>query len=255
MGVADIKQRWLAIKNRVGGTLGPDAKPLEIRAAIVDAIEDRVEPIGRGRRRCPFNRVVIRVVTRTADDKAAFKTVFADLDAKVRERLQEIRCDPIEIEYVTSFVTKAPAGWSEGQLFAIECQQREREAAPTIAPSGPAIRIQVLSGTAARKSYVFGDSTILVGRTMEARDPSGRRRRNHVAFDDGNTTVSRAHARFKLDPAARRYHVLDDGSLHGTTVVRGGETIHVPQRDPRGVLIQSGDEIQFGDAAVRVIIE
>jgi len=256
MGVADLKQRWIAMKQRVSGTLGADAKPLEIRAAIVDAIEDRVQPIGRGRRRLPYNRVVIRVVTRSADDKPALKAVFADLDAKVRERLQEIRCEPPqEIEYVTSFTAKAPAGWPESQVFSIECQQRARETAPTLASSTPAIRIQVLSGTATRKTYAFGDSTILVGRTMEARDPAGRRRRNHVAFDDSNTTVSRAHARFKLDPAARRYHVLDDGSLHGTTVVRGGETIHVPQRDPRGVLIQSGDEIQFGDAAVRVIIE
>src|SRR5947209_18398455 len=94
MGVADIRQRWLAIKNRVSGTLGPDAKPLEIRAAIVDAIEDRVQPIGRGRRRFPYNRIVIRIVTPSSDDKPAFKAVFADLDAKVRERLQEIRCEP-----------------------------------------------------------------------------------------------------------------------------------------------------------------
>src|SRR5262249_39566016 len=120
------------------------------------------------------------------------------------------------------FAAKAPAGWPEGQVFSIECQQRDRETAPTIGPSAPAIRIQVLSGTATRKTYLFGDSTVLVGRTMEARDPSGRRRRNHGGVDASHTTVRRAHARFKLDAAARRYHVLDDGSLHGTTVVRGG---------------------------------
>jgi hypothetical protein len=255
MRVADVKQRWLAIKSRVSGTLGPDAKPLEIRAAIVDAIEDRVEPIGRGRRRLPYNRIVIRVVTPSSDDKTAFKAVFADLDARVRERLQEIRCEPPpDIEYVTSFASKAPAGWPEGRVFSIDCQQRAVET-PTLAPSALTVRVQVIGGTATKKNYVFGDSTILVGRTVEARDPAGRRRRNHVAFDDANTTVSRAHARLKLDPARRRYHVLDDGSLHGTVVIRGGETIHVPQRDPRGVLIQSGDEIHFGDAAVRVTIE
>lgn len=258
MGVVDFKQHWQAIKNRVNGTLGPDAKPLEIRAAVVDAIEDRVEAVGRGRRTFPYNRVAIRVLMPTKQDKPALEAVFAELDARVRERLDEIRCDrPAAIEYSLSFVSKAPANWSEGMLFSIDCQRRDRpepEAPPAPPLTTPALRVQVLTGAATRKTYAFTESIVFVGRTIEAKDAAGRRRRNHVAFEDGNATVSRAHARFKYDAPRRCYHLLDDGSVHGTVVIRGGETLEVPKRDPRGVLIQSGDEIQFGDAMVRVTI-
>jgi len=77
---------------------------------------------------------------------------------------------------------------------------------------------------------------------------------SHVAFEDANSSVSRAHARLKFDPVRRKYQLLDEGSVHGTLIVRRGETIQVPRRDPRGVLVQSGDEIQLGEASVRIVI-
>ena len=78
-------------------------------------------------------------------------------------------------------------------------------------------------------------------------------RRNHVAFDDDNSSVSRAHAKLTYDKVRREYRLLDNGSARGTRIVRGETTIPV-LRDPRGVRIQSGDEIELGEASVRVVI-
>ena len=95
---------------------------------------------------------------------------------------------------------------------------------------------------------------VTIGRTEAVRDTSGRTRWNQVAFDAQASTVSRAHATVKYDGTRAEYRVLDDGSARGTAVVRAGAVIVVP-RDPRGVRLQSDDEIRFGDAAVRVTIE
>jgi predicted component of type VI protein secretion system len=43
----------------------------------------------------------------------------------------------------------------------------------------------------------------------------------------------------------------DDGSEHGTSIVRQGRSLQVP-RGSRGVRLESGDEIVLGDARVRV---
>jgi hypothetical protein len=255
MRLSDIRRRFNTVKNFLGGPLGPDAKPLEIRAAIVDAIESRVEPVGRGQRALPSTRIVVRVLARTPGDRSSLELTFADFDAKVRERLQEIRCDiPQPLDVSVSFLKKAPSDWAGGQLFSVDCQRRAKEDPSSLSASVPWVRVNVLKGTATKKAYTFRELTILMGRTPEVRESAGRGRRNHVAFEDVNASVSRAHARLKFDTVRRRYQLLDDGSVHGTLVVRRGETIEVPKRDPRGVLVQSGDEIQLGEATIRLVI-
>ena len=87
---------------------------------------------------------------------------------------------------------------------------------------------------------------------------SAATRRNRVAFldaRDGVTeTVGRAHARLRFDAGSRSYRLFDDGSSNGTSIIRDGTTIAVPPRDPRGVRVQSGDEIQVGRALLRIEI-
>jgi pSer/pThr/pTyr-binding forkhead associated (FHA) protein len=68
---------------------------------------------------------------------------------------------------------------------------------------------------------------------------------------DANQTVSRRHAHIAYEPAGRCFRLHDDGSEHGTGVVRLGRTVAVP-RGTRGVRLESGDEIVLGDARVRV---
>jgi pSer/pThr/pTyr-binding forkhead associated (FHA) protein len=81
-------------------------------------------------------------------------------------------------------------------------------------------------------------------------------RRNDVAFlendDERNRTVTRGHAEIRYDRGRGEYRVFDEGSANGTRIVRSGEVIEVPPRDPLGVALRTGDELQFGTAAVRV---
>jgi pSer/pThr/pTyr-binding forkhead associated (FHA) protein len=106
---------------------------------------------------------------------------------------------------------------------------------------------------------VLSDTRILIGRTAEPVDRAGRPRRNHVVFLDEasehNATVGRAHASIRFEADRRQFRLFDDGSHNGTRIVRQGETIDVTPHNPVGVALLSGDEIQFGTAAVVVTIE
>src|SRR5688500_9160529 len=88
----------------------PDATaaPLELLEAALDELEKKVEPAGRGTRVFPYNRIVVNVAQRTAD-RAAIDAVFERLEARLRERLAEVRCDaPAAI--ATSVVVSESAG-------------------------------------------------------------------------------------------------------------------------------------------------
>ena len=99
---------------------------------------------------------------------------------------------------------------------------------------------------------------VRVGRSPAPHDDRGRARRNDVAFlengDDDNKTVTRGHCEIRYSRANGGYRIFDERSANGTRIVRDGEIIDVPANDPIGVAILDGDELQFGNAAVRVAI-
>ena len=80
-------------------------------------------------------------------------------------------------------------------------------------------------------------------------------RANHVVFTEGaggvNDTVCRAHAHIVYDPAANRFQLHDDGSEHGTGIIRAGKTISV-LRGTRGVRLQPDEEVVLGETRVRI---
>ena len=253
--ITDIRQRLRAVKKFLDPPLGRDAAPLELRAAVIDAIEQKVAILGVEQRAFPYDQIVVRLLAPADVDKATVERVFADLGSRVRDRLREVRCEaPRALEIRVSLLKKAPPVWAPGQLFAIAYGTRAGQDAESPSSSWPLVKVAVIKGTATKKVYSFREPAILIGRTEEATDTKGRVRRNHVAFDDRNRAVSRAHARLKYDKARAEYRLLDEGSARGTRVVRGDTMMTVP-RDPRGVRIQSGDEIQVGDALLRVTIE
>jgi FHA domain len=256
--LTNIRQRFRAMKDLLDPPLGADAQPLEIRAAVLDAIEKKVAVRGINDRAFPYGAIAVRLLPSPAADKAALEGVFAGFETRVRTRLAELGCDlPRAFAAAVSIVRKPPAGWLEGQRFSVEYTAADDSAAairPTAAPVIPAIKVTIVKGSAAKKIYTFDQRIVTIGRTAEVRDTNGRTRWNQVAFDTQTSTVSRAHATVKYDAARGEYRVLDDGSARGTAVVRDGTIIPVP-RDPRGVRLRSDDEIRFGDAAVRVTIE
>lgn len=235
--------------------LEADATPLEICQAVLDDIESKVEPLGRGRRTLPYNRIVVRINRPGAGDSGRMHAAFTALPDRIRERLGELQCTQ-GVDVKVAMLKKTPPDWAPARLFAVDYFSSTTR--PGSTPTTASVQIAVLKGAASSKVYNFTEPVISIGRTIDPTGERGQVRRNRVVFldrVDGITeTVGRAHARLRFDPQTGQYHVLDDGSSNGTVVLRGGSTIPVPPRDPRGVRVQSGDEIQVGRAVIRVTL-
>src|SRR5215210_2174824 len=251
-------------------------EPMEIRRAVLDEVESRIVSAGAGKRVFPFNRLRIRLLapgSREKDELEALVGDAWDLPAEVRERLAERGCtvppdldvdvevtdqaDPAfgdrryRIDYERAISTKPAAPPTAGvATVAIP--------APSLAGDRPTLELTVLKGAATQRVYSFPAGRIYVGRLEEIVDDEGRvRRRNDVAFQeegDVNQTVSREHARILYDEASGELRLRAEPGASSTRIFRDGRSIDVSGRDPRGVKIQSGDEIYFGRASVKVTI-
>jgi hypothetical protein len=234
--------------------------------AIVDAVAARLEPAGRGQFVFPFNRLEIAIAAATRAEQSRYEAVFAEapsLEERIRERLKDAGCPVPGLRVSTTFVPRAGTGWTERDFCVdfdrvSEAPPAHEETSPAEAPAADHLRLTVVGGTAEKPAYSFTPGAINLGRCAEVRDSRHRLlRTNHVAFVDAsagaNHTVSRRHAHIDYAADARHYRLCDDGSTHGTSVVRHGKTIPVPSGS-RGVRLLSGDEIVLGDARLRVRI-
>ena len=254
MTITGIRKGWDRVKHLLDGRPGPDFKPLDVLAAVLNELEGKVVPAGGGRRVFPHNRIGVKVLLPPGAERSRFEVALDELESKIRKRFQEIDCEaayPLDVRI--QFLKKAPAAWSAEQTFALDLQKRSPDQ-PAETRASAAVRVQVLTAAGAKRTYTFSEPRILLGRTAEISDRRGGRRRNHVALDEQNTSVSRAHARMVYDAARGGYRLLDEGSTRGTQVIRRGSLIKVPKNDPRGVLLMSGDEIRLGDVVLRVTI-
>jgi FHA domain len=248
----------------VGGLVRSGARePLEVVHAILDAAQQEVQSSGRGRRVFPFNVITLTVLAPSRDARARFEAVFADgpsLHDRLVAHLESTGCsmDDVELDVTVKYDNHSRRNWRSPE-FHIEfarVAKAERRAPPTeTAP--PRVEVTVLTGAAERRTYVLTPSPrIDIGRGAEVRDRQHRLiRTNHVAFVEGsdsvNQSVSRRHAHIAYEPVARCFRLRDDGSEHGTSIVRHGRNLAVP-RGARGVRLEAADEIVLGDARVRV---
>jgi hypothetical protein len=236
------------------------AAPLEVREAIIEEIEQRVEPAGAGRRVLPYNRITVTMLAADKLSRARLQAALAGLQASIVARLNEIRCAiPAGFAVETRYVTRPPAAWTPHQRVAFTYDQRAAPELPAVAANEPArLRITIARGQATQESYTFAESHIRIGRSAQPVDGLGRPRANQVVFvedgDDHTRTVGRAHASIRYDASRREYRVFDDGSHNGTRVMRDGALFDVKPHDPVGVTLRSGDEIQVGTAALRIEI-
>jgi hypothetical protein len=259
--VADKVRRAAAVvESWYDPPLGSDARPLEIRQAIIEDIEHRVEPSGAGRRTLPHALVSAVVVAAEKNDRARLQAGLAGLREAVCARLEEIQCGiphgfTIDIRYV-----KQPrADWAPDQRFALEYSDIGDVPAAAPPPGPPRILVTVLRGQALQSSYSLAEPHVRIGRGPAPVDRAGRPRMNDIVFvedgDEHSRTVGRAHASIHFDAARREYRLFDDGSHNGTRIVRSGTTFDVRPHDPVGVALKAGDEIQLGTAAMTVSIE
>jgi hypothetical protein len=245
--------------------LDGDATPLEIAQAVLDDVERRVQPVGRGERVFPYTHVAVRVLA-AGEARASVEAVFDGFADRVHERLAEVRCAPRRITVTVVCVDEPDEPWPAGRRFDVQ-YTKETAVAAAPAPDAPgtavvteppSLHVTVLKGAATDPAFTFTESTVSIGRSADPTDGFGRVRRNRIAFldtvDGVTETVGRAHARLRFDAVTGEYRLFDEGSSNGTSIVRDGDVIVVHRRDPRGVRVRSGDEIQVGRALLRIEI-
>jgi hypothetical protein len=235
-------------------------EPLEIVLAILDAVERRIEPTGRGTRVFPFNRIELSVVAPSRETRGRLEAVFAGatpLRTRIVDRLQSLGCSPVDVVVEIQYVDRGEPTWSAPEFDLQFARVADPEDNLRELASQPAqIEIRVLHGVMDRWAYSLAAPRIDVGRGAEVRDQRNRLiRTNHVVFSEGagdvNQTVSRKHAHIEYEPVTGHFRLRDDGSEHGTEIVRGGRTISV-LRGTRGARLQSDDEVVLGEARVRI---
>jgi len=235
-------------------------EPLEIVHAILDALDQEVEPTGRGTRVFPFNRIEISVVAPSPEARGRLEAVFegdTPLRTRIVERLQSAGCSPTEVAVAIHYVDRAEANWRAPEFDLQFARVVEPDVENPEHDSKPArIEITALRGVTERWTYSLAAARIDLGRCTEVRDSRNRLiRTNHVVFTEGsadvNQTVSRQHAHITYESSTGHFRLHDDSSGHGTEIVREGRTISVP-RGSRGVRLQSADEIVLGEARLRI---
>ncbi|MDQ3068762.1 MAG: FHA domain-containing protein [Acidobacteriota bacterium] len=255
---------------RVGRAINPpltgDAAPLDLQHAILEAIEARTQPVGGGRREMPDNYVKVRVVAKDAATERAMQLVLSNVRALASARLRELQCEVAPAFRIdVAYVRRRPAGWHADQPMAIEFEAdapsgagRPAPVTPSPGHAQPELVLTILKGRASEATYALREPAVRIGRSSAPVDDRGRARHNHVAFSDGedahSRTVGRGHCEIRYDHATREYRIFDERSANGTRIVRQGEVIDVPPSDPFGIAIRTGDELQFGTAAVGVEI-
>ncbi len=242
------------------GALEPrEREPLEIRTAVLDAIEELAQPLGGGRRGLVHNRVTVKLLSA---DPARRDLLHAVLTAEpglleaVTSRLEAAGCS-VPLDLTVEAVKDAPAhpgaAGAEFELAAsIEkpAAARRDPAAPARA-ARPGAKLIVFSGAGAAEFEITSD-VVNIGRVQEVRGKDHRPvRRNHLFFTEAETGVSRQHAHIRYDSETGEFRIFDDRSARGTRLFSRGEAIDVPPGRGRGELLHSGDEIYFGSVGVR----
>lgn len=246
-----------AIDPRVN--LGSDATMLDLRAAVIEHIEQSVAAAGRGTRVLPGPVVVVQVHPAGFKDPRALGVVMDDLRPVLIERLEAMKCIvPAHFQIQVKVVSRKPAGWESNQRFAVAFEQTRSGRVPgtdIVQPRG--LRLAVRRGSAQKKMFDLLSPVIRIGRTRFPADAQGHVRTNDIAFaDDGSPhsrSVGRGHAEIRFSPGTGTYRVFDQGSANGTRVLRKGRLSEVGANDPAGMAIQPGDELHLGSAIIRVV--
>ena len=140
------------------------ATPLEISQAVLDEVERRVEPVGRGRRVFPYTRLLLRV-RQVHADRAPLESALDGIDLKIRERLAEVRCEaPRTIDVRVAFVEESPAEWRPDQMFAIDCfREAETHAVVETQTPPPAVHAGIAAASAATARTASPETIIAAG--------------------------------------------------------------------------------------------
>jgi len=189
----DVLGRARRLESAIAGRLDQVAKglvssrsrqPLEILLAILEAVEQRIEPTGRGARVFPFNRVEVSIVAPSLEARGRLEAVLGGdtpLQTRVLDRLRSAGCSPVDVVIEVRYVDTAEASWNVpefdlqfARIARPETDRRDLDAQP--AP----IEIRAVVGEMERWAYSLAAPRIDIGRGAEVRDY--RNRLIRVAF-------------------------------------------------------------------------
>jgi len=232
--------------------------PLEVVHGILDAVDERIEPAGRGTHVFPFNKVKATIVAVSPDARARFAGVLdgsPTLQERISKKLRDAGCDVHGLQVKVAYVAQADQAWTSPEFHVDFSRGAVQEPPPAEPAAVRELTLTVINGSAEQPAYTLTLDRINLGRCTEVRDHRNHLlRTNHVAFTDAagaiNETVSRAHAHIDCHRNGE-LRLFDDRSAHGTSIVRNGKTIGVPAGS-RGVRLEPGDEVVLGEARLRV---
>src|SRR5215831_3853023 len=149
-------------------------EPLEIVLAILDAVEQRIEPTGRGARVFPFNRVEVSVVAPSVEARGRLEAVFegdTPLQTRVLDRLRSAGCSPANLVIEVRYVDSAEAGWKLpefdlrfARIARPDTDRRDLDSQPAL------IEIRGVIGEMERWSLSLAAPRIDIGRGAEVRN-------------------------------------------------------------------------------------
>lgn len=237
-------ERWSA--NLAGGSHPKEA--LEIRREILSAIRDRIEPKGDGEYVFPYQEISVRIAARDAEHRDSLTAAFVDenaLETQVRELLTEAECKADNVSVAVEIVEDAT-----GAPFKLGFRRADKTKAAAPVARRPAAWLYVTKGKCDQSEYFIGRDTVFLGRLKEVNSKDGGlRRRNDIAFDDAENTVSREHAHIRFEDG--KFRLFHDLGERGTKLFREGRSVDVPVSGGRGTQLRSGDEIHLGEARLR----
>jgi hypothetical protein len=256
--------RLQKIERRIDGKLrdmlrssSPDQRRelVEVHRAILDEVASRVETLPRAKSSFSYSQVLVQVLT-DPERRRSYELVFTEADALERGIKRCFNDQGVEfarsLKVGVDLVDDLPA-----DLKARGFDVSYSNAAASAPSSQPIpIRLTILAGSAEQTQYCFTKPRINIGRLLAVLDAQLRPvRRNDVALKDQaagpNSSVSRTHAHLEFDPEASRFRLFDDGSAHGTSVIREGCIIQVPKGASKGVPLVHEDEIIIGQVHLR----
>jgi hypothetical protein len=234
--------------------------PLEVVHGILETVDERIEPAGRGTHVFPFNKIKATIVAVSPDARARFSGVLdgpPSLQERIARTLRDAGCNVPGLQVKVAFVAQADPAWTTPEFHVDFGRGAVQEPAPAGPATIPEVTLTVINGDAGTPAYTLVLDRINLGRCAEVRDNRNRLlRTNHVVFADAsgaiNETVSRSHAHIDCLTSGE-LRLFDDRSSHGTSIVRNGRTIGVPAGS-RGVRLQSGDEVVLGEARLSVTL-
>ena len=124
----DILKKLRGFESRLAKTVETAAQkmtearprePLEILHALVETVEKRIEPAGRGKYVFPFNQVRIFIAADTREKRARFEAVLGSepsLENRIVQSLQAAGCELSGLNVNTIYVDQADGHWAEADF-------------------------------------------------------------------------------------------------------------------------------------------